>query len=414
MQLTDEEQRMLAGDFGTAIQQAIEYQVKVGKYYNAKCFVPISQAHITADIEVMGDIGLEFLKNLTEVKKGKFSVPATTNARCIEFDEGSTLGQKEEMIEKEKQVINTVKNLGAMTIDSCINYQVASQPRINENVAWGDTGTVIYANSIFGARTNFESGPAVISAAITGRVPKYGFHIEENRKGTVVFDVQVEMNDLADWGMLGRIIGSKVFDYNQVPVIKNVEQYNPDSDDLKHLGASMATWSVAMFHVVGVTPEAPTVGEATGYKGNVEVITITEDDLTNEYQSFKYDDPHAGVIVLSGPQLSLTEIRKVSNLLEGQKIAKGTTFIITTPESTYKQAEQSGFVQTIRDAGGIFLRGVCFYILDGLTDIRKQNQWSTLVTNSVKLANNVKAHRFIPVVRTTEECIKTAVRGSLE
>lgn len=413
MQLTVEEQKMLDGYHGKAIQQAIKYQIKVGKYYDAKRFVPVSQAHITADIEVMGDVGLDFLKNLTENQNGKFSIPATSNARCIEFDEGSTLGQKEEMIAKERQVIDTVKNLGAMTIDSCINYQVASQPHINEHVAWGDTGTVIYANSIFGSRTNFESGPAVISAAITGRVPEYGFHIDENRKGSVVFDVQAEMNDLADWGILGRIIGAKVFDYSQVPVIQNVGQYNPDSDDLKHLGASMATWSVAMFHVVGVTPEAPTVEIATGYK-DVETITITEADMKKEYESFKYEDPHAGVVVLSGPQLSLNEIRKVANLLEGKKVAKDTTFIITTPESTYTQAEQSGFVKKIRDAGGIFLRGVCFYILDGLTDIREKNQWSTLVTNSVKLANNVKAHRFIPVVRTTEDCIKTAVKGSLE
>src|SRR5699024_1861703 len=299
-----------------------------------------SQAHITADIEVMGDVGLDFLKNLTENQNGKFSIPATSNARCIEFDEGSTLGQKEEMIAKERQVIDTVKNLGAMTIDSCINYQVASQPHINEHIARGDTGTVIYANSIFGSRTNFESGPAVISAALTGRVPEYGFHLEKNRKGSVVFDVQDEMKDLADWGMLGRIIGSKVFDYNKVPVITNVEQYDPTSDHLKHLGASMATWSLAMFHIVGVTPEAPTVEAATGGK-EVEVITITAEDLAKEYQSFEYTDPEARVIVLSGPQLSLTEIEKVAKLLEGRKTAKDTTFVITTPASTFTQAEQS-------------------------------------------------------------------------
>ncbi|MBO1001853.1 aconitase X [Pseudogracilibacillus auburnensis] len=412
MKLNAEEQSMLDGEYGEPVKQAIEYQIRVGKYFNAKRFVPVTQAHITADIEVMGDLGLNFLKGLTN-KAGKFTVPTTSNARCIEFDEGSTLGQKEEMIAKERKVIDTVKDLGAMTIDTCINYQVASQPHINEHIAWGDTGTVIYANSIFGSRTNFESGPAVISAALTGRVPEYGFHLEENRKGSIVFDVQAELNDLADWGILGRIIGAKVFDYNQVPVITNVATFNPDSDDLKHLGASMATWSLAMFHVVGVTPEAPTLEAATGGK-ELEVITITEEDMTNEYKSFEYTDPHAGVIVLSGPQLSLNEIAKVAKLLEGKKIAKGTTLIITTPASTYTQAEQSGFVNTIRQAGGIFLRGVCFYILDGLTDIRKKNQWSTLVTNSVKLANNVKAHRFIPVVRTTEDCIDIAVKGSLE
>src|SRR5699024_3712402 len=118
MQLTVEEQKMLDGYHGKAIQQAIKYQIKVGKYYDAKRFDTVSQAYITADIEVMVDVGLDFLKNLTENQNGKFSIPATSNARCIEFDEGSTLGQKEEMIAKERQVIDTVKNHGAMTIDS--------------------------------------------------------------------------------------------------------------------------------------------------------------------------------------------------------------------------------------------------------------------------------------------------------
>jgi len=409
MQMTEEEQSILNGSQGETVKKALEYQLNVGEYYNAKKFVRVSQAHITADIEVMGEAGLSFLKDINN-QTCKFKVPTTSNARCIEFDKGLTLGQKEDMLEKEKQVVATVSKLGAKTIDTCINYQVASQPHINEHVAWGDTGTVIYANSIFGSRTNFESGPAVIAAALTGRVPAYGFHIEENRKGSVAFNIQAEINDLADWGMLGRIIGSKVFDYNKVPVIMNVEQYNPTSDDLKHLGASMATWSLAMFHVVGVTPEAPSLEAATGGR-DVDIINITEKDLINEYQTFEYTDPEVKVVVLSGPQLSLNEIEKVANLIKNRKISASTTFIITTPASTYTQAEQSGFVDIIREAGGIFLRGVCFYILDGLADIRKKNGWNTLVTNSVKLANNVKAHRFTPVVRKTEDCIDIAVKG---
>src|SRR5699024_7967064 len=409
MQMTEEEQSILNGSQGETVKKALEYQLNVGEYYNAKKFVRVSQAHITADIEVMGEAGLSFLKDINN-QTCKFKVPTTSNARCIEFDKGLTLGQKEDMLEKEKQVVATVSKLGAKTIDTCINYQVASQPHINEHVAWGDTGTVIYANSIFGSRTNFESGPAVIAAALTGRVPAYGFHIEENRKGSVAFNIQAEINDLADWGMLGRIIGSKVFDYNKVPVIMNVEQYNPTSDDLKHLGASMATWSLAMFHVVGVSPEAPSLEAATGGR-DVDIINITEKDLINEYKTFEYTDPEVKVVVLYGPQLSLNEIEKVANLIKNRKISASTTFIITTPASTYTQAEQSGFVDIIREAGGIFLRGVCFYILDGLADIRKKNGWNTLVTNSVKLANNVKAHRFTPVVRKTEDCIDIAVKG---
>lgn len=411
MELTQEEQQILAGAHGEAARNALQYQIRVGEYYGAKKFVPITQAHITADIEVMGDTGLQFLKEQVE-NDAKFVVPATTNARCIDFTKGLELGQSQEMIHKELEVMDTVKNLGAMTIDTCINYQVVYQPHVGEHVAWGDTGTVIYANSVFGARTNYESGPAAFAASVTGRVPAYGFHLDENRLATCIFQVEAEMKDIADWGILGRIIGEKVFDYKGVPAITNVAQYQPTSDDLKHLGASMATWSVAMFHVVGVTPEARTIEDATG-GCDVEVITITEQDMQNGYDSFSYEDPKARIIALSGPQLSLIEIETIAKLLDGKSIHEDTTFIITAAASTYLQAQQAGYVKMIERAGGEFLTGVCFYILDGLSDIRQQKRWQTLVTNSVKLANNVKAHRFVPVVRTTQECVEIAIKGEL-
>ena len=90
---------------------------------------------------------------------------------------------------------------------SCIYYQTVYQPHLGEHVAWGDTGTVIYANSVFGARSNFESGPAALSAGITGRTPAYGFHLDEHRKGTFTVEVTATLDDLADWGAIGKLVG---------------------------------------------------------------------------------------------------------------------------------------------------------------------------------------------------------------
>lgn len=410
MELTLEEKQILDGNYGEPKKKALEYQMEIGKYYNAERFVSITQSHITADYEVMGEAGLAYLEEQCS-ENAEFVVSASTNARCVDFESALSIGQSGEVLEKEYRVIKAVRKLGASTIDSCINYQVSSQPRMGEHVAWGDTGTVIYANSVFGSRTNYESGPAVFAASITGRVPEYGFHLDEYRKGTIVVDVQAEMNDLADWGILGRIVGSKVFDYREVPVLTNVSQYTPTSDDLKHLGASMATWSIGMFHAVGVTPEARTLEDATGGKKDMKVITITEEDMRMEYESFEYKDNNVSLIALSGPQLSLEEIRRVAKLLDGKKIHPNVDFIITVAAATYVQSTQAGYTDIIEKAGGKFLKGVCFYILDGLSEIRKKNNWSTLVTNSVKLANNVKAHRFVPVVRKTDECIEIAIRG---
>ncbi|MEV9640794.1 aconitase X catalytic domain-containing protein [Mammaliicoccus sciuri] len=411
MELTEHEQSILQGDFGEAVSKALAYQIQVGEYYGSERLIPIKQAHITADIEVMGNPGLSFLE--IENAGAKFAVPTTTNARCVDFNQCTKMGQPEEGVNKERRVMTAVKDMGAMTIDSCINYQVAYQPRLGEHVAWGDTGTVIYANSVFGARTNFESGPSAMAAALTGRVPAYGFHLDENRAANVVVDIDTPIKDVADWGMIGRIIGSKVFDYRGVPVLTNVERFSPTSDDLKHLGASMATWSLGMYHAVGITPEARTLEDATKGRRVTDSFTITTQDLEDAYQSFEYEDSQVSLVVFSGPQLSLLEVEKIAGLLEGKKVHPGTTLILTVTASTLKQAELAGFVDIIQRAGGTFLTGVCFYILDGLSDIRKKNGWKTMVTNSVKLANNVKAHRFVPVVRRTDECIQVAIRGCL-
>jgi len=414
MELTYIERSMLDGAKGEAVQRALEYQLKVAEYYKAERFVPVTQVHMTADIDVMGDLGLAFLEEQANLG-ARFVVPTTTNARCVDFGNCNKLGQCSDSTGKEERIRNIINKMGAITIDTCINYQTAYQPRMNEHVAWGDTGTVIYANSVFGARTNFESGPAAFAAALTGRVPAYGFHLDENRKGTIIFDIEADIKDLADWGILGWFIGSRVFDYNVVPVLNNVARFSPTTDDLKHFGASMATWSLAMFHAVGVTPEARTLEEATGGRTDIERITISDKDLKSVYEKFNdFDEPRASVVVFSGPQLSIAEIRNVANMLEGKKVNKDTTLIITCSEATLVQAKQAGFADTIERAGGIFLTGVCFYILDGLSEIRKANGWKTLVTNSAKLANNVKVHRFVPVVRSTRECIDIAIRGWIE
>src|SRR6185312_17150171 len=96
---------------------------------------------------------------------------------------------------------------GVITTDTWINYQTVYQPHLGEHVAWGDTGTVIYANSVFGARTNFESGPAAMAAALTGRTPEYGFHLDRHRKGTFVVHLDASPVDYADWGAIGKIVG---------------------------------------------------------------------------------------------------------------------------------------------------------------------------------------------------------------
>jgi predicted aconitase len=179
--LSDRDKSILAGSEGAAAQWALGMQMEVARFFNADRLVPVTCAHMMGDIEVMGDPGLDLLEDLV-AKGARFRIPVTTNARCVDFDAAERLLQPSSMVRKEHHVIDALKQIGAMQTDTCINYQTVYQPHFGEHVAWGDTGTVIYANSVLGARSNFESGPAAFAAGITGRTPAYGFHLDEHRK----------------------------------------------------------------------------------------------------------------------------------------------------------------------------------------------------------------------------------------
>ncbi|MFZ9364083.1 MAG: aconitase X, partial [Arenimonas sp.] len=206
MRLTAEEKKMLRGEQGRAVQEALQLQLEVGKFFGAKRFVPVSNVHMMGDIEVMGDAGKSFIERAAE-SGAKCRQPTTTNARCIDFAHVEHLKQDKNEARKEQELIACLRRMDVITADTCINYQTLYQPHLGEHVAWGDTGTVIYANSVFGARSNFEAGPAALAAGLTGRVPEYGFHLDEHRRGTFQVNLKADLNDLADWGAIGKIVG---------------------------------------------------------------------------------------------------------------------------------------------------------------------------------------------------------------
>ena len=286
MELSAEERGILAGSRGEAARRALEYQIEVGRFWGAKRLVPVTNVHMMGDIEVMGDAGLEFLRN--EVKSAaRCAVPATTNARCVDFAHCDRLGQDPGEVAKERELIQCLRRMDVVTTDTCINYQTVYQPHLGEHVAWGDTGTVIYANSVFGARSNFESGPAALAAAITGRTPEYGFHLNEHRRGSFLVELKADLVDLADWGAVGKIVGEAHQDYFAVPVFHGFRR-TPTADELKHLGAALASYgSMGMFHFVGVTPEAPSVEVALGHREPAERLTISDSDISSTIQTLQ-------------------------------------------------------------------------------------------------------------------------------
>jgi predicted aconitase len=275
LQLSADQQAMLDGADGEAAQWALAMQVEVGRFFGAERMVPVTCAHMMGDMEVMGDAGLELLRAWAG-KEARFRVPITTNARCVDFAVAERLFQNPEMVRKERELIGHLRAIGVMQTDTCINYQTVYQPHFGEHVAWGDTGTVIYANSVLGARSNFESGPAAFAAGLTGCTPRYGFHEPACRRGTVLVELTAKLTDLADWGALGAAVGRACDDYWQIPVLDGIRA-TPSPDQLKHLGASLASYgSLAMFHMTGVTPEARTLDEAFHRKAPERVVLVDQ------------------------------------------------------------------------------------------------------------------------------------------
>ena len=412
MRLTNEEQEMLDGKRGEAVREAIAYQLEVGKFWGAERFVPITNAHMMGDIEVMGDAGLGYLKRACE-QQTRCSVPITTNARCMDFAHVEKLGQDSVEAEKEHQIINFMRKMNVITTDTCINYQTVYQPHLGEHVAWGDTGTVIYANSVFGARTNFEGGPAALAAAVTGRTPEYGFHLERHRKGTFSVRLEARLDDLADWGAIGKIVGEKHQNYYAVPVFHGMQRA-PGADELKHLGCALASYgSMAMFHMVGVTPEASTLDAAFGGNAPTDEIVITDADLQRIYAGYNLKDRSANLVVFSGPQLSLFEMKDLSERFAARKVHAGTQVFVTTAASVKASAADQGYLAVLENAGVTVLEGVCFYILQNLSGMRVANGWTNMISNSAKIVNIIGAHRFNTILRRTQACVDIACTGEL-
>lgn len=410
MYLTDEEQAMLRGEMGETVREAIRLQIEIAKFWGAERFVPVSNVHMMGDIEVLGDGGKDYLRRMAE-RQARAVCSTSTNARCVDFGYAERLKQNPEEVGKETQVIRFLKDMNISTVDTCINYQTIYQPHFGEHVAWGDTGTVIYANSVLGARSNFEGGPAALAASITGRTPAYGFHLDRHRTGTFQVNIEFDPSDYADWGAIGKLVGEPNQNYYAVPVFVGVKRM-PSSDELKHLGASLASYgSMGMFHMVGVTPEARTIDDALRGTNPRHTMTITREDIDAVYARYDAKNNPLNLVVFSAPQVSVYEMKRLADLFRGRRINPGTQVFITTSNGVKSHARQLGHLQTLEEAGAIILEGVCFYILQNLPQMRIENGWSNIVTNSAKLANIIGAHKFNAILRCTEACVDIAVNG---
>ncbi|OGK90898.1 MAG: hypothetical protein A2X50_11790 [Candidatus Rokubacteria bacterium GWF2_70_14] len=411
MKLTDREQRIRGGEAGEPARVAIEQQIAVGDFFGAEAFVPVTNVHMMGDMEVMGDAGFAFIETLV-AQGGRFVVPVTTNARCVDFERAASVRQDPALVARERALVAHLRALGALQVDTCINYQTVYQPHFGEHLAWGDTGTVIWANSVTGARTNYEAGPAAVAAGLSGVTPASGYHLDDQRAGGPRFEVRCALSDYADWGALGGIVGRRTLDYWTVPVLTGMPA-TPTGDDLKHFGAALASYgSCAMYHMVGVTPEARTDADAFRAREPATSHVVDDAALAAFYRTYPENRPEIDVVVFSGPQLSVLELRRVVELLRGRRAHGNTALIVTTDFANREVARHLGYVKAIEDAGGQVLSGACWYIMEP-AKMAAAFGWANVLTNSAKVANIIGGYRLHPILRRTDICIEAAVTGRL-
>lgn len=413
MRLTDEEQAMLNGKLGQPRRWAMEHMIAVGRYFDAEDLVPVSQVHMMADTESLGEAGVEFLERLAAHPEDqrRVRVPMITDPRGIDFTHYRTLKQTDAMAALERRAIDACEALGILMTDTCINYQTIMPPVRGEHLAYGDTGVVIYCNSVLGAYSNFEGGPSALAAGLTGRTPRYGLHLDENRRATCRFRVEHQPTRLSDWGALGAIVGRRAGSYWEVPAIEGI-QVTPSSDDLKHFGAAMASYgSVPLFHLVGVTPEAPHI-DAVCDREMVIAESITEADFQDFFGDYGGAGEKVDVVVFSAPQLSLVELEALAALLDGKKVAKGTTLLAVTSPAVAADAARVGLTQRIEASGGLVLQGMCFY-QSYAREMAEANGWKRLMSNSAKLVNIIGGYGYQPTLASMEQCVESAVAGEV-
>jgi predicted aconitase len=412
--LDDEEQAMLAGECGPARQWAIAHQIMVAEFFDAKDFVRVGQAHIMADTEATGEAGVNFVESLAALppEHRRVAIPTITDPRGVDFEAYKRLKQTPGMVDIEARLIRAFEALGVMMTNTCINYQTILPPVRGEHLAFGDTGVVIYSNSVLGARSNFEGGPSALSAGLTGRTPRYGYQLDQHRIGTRHFSVSWQPNGLSDWGALGGIVGKRTDSYWEVPVISGLERV-PNSDELKHFGAALASFgSVAMFHIPGVTPEAPTLTDAFGGQEPPPPSPITAEDLASFYGIYAARGEKVDVVVFSAPQLSLVEMRQVADLLDGQRVHPDTTLIAATSPEIKSAADRMNITARIEAAGGLVLSGVCFY-QSYAREMAEANGWKRLMSNSAKIVNILGGYGYKPTLGSMEDCVRSAVAGRI-
>jgi hypothetical protein len=371
MHLTNLEERMLSGENGEVLERMFRLLVRLGEIYGADRMIPINSSQVAGvSYKSIGDPGVEFLEDYAS-KNAKVKVVTFLNPAGMDIEDWQKLNIPPSFAEKQLRIMNAFKKMGIVISATCTPYLAGNLPRFREHIAWSESSAISFSNSVIGARTNREGGPSALAAALCGVTPNYGLHLDENRKPQMLVEVNAKLEDSADFGALGYVVGKQV--KNRIPYFRGIKDV--DTDQLKALGAAMAaSGAVALYHVEDMTPEAHLM-ETKG----LEKLSVSDKDV-NETFSKLTTGKEPDIVILGCPHSSLKEIMMVSRKLEGKRLKK--PLWICTSRMVKEAANRMGFTQTIEAAGGKVVADTCM-VVSPIEDMG----YKTTAVNSGKAAN---------------------------
>jgi predicted aconitase len=418
---SDYDRSLTAGARGPAAQFAMNILARMAQVWGAQELLDIAGAHIDSTIYI-GAAGLEFAEHLAELG-AQVAVPTTLNVSGLDEQHWQEWAVPPDWATAAQRQMAAYRSMGVQPTWTCAPYQTQWKPAFGQQVAWGESNAIAFANSVLGARTERYPDLLDICCAITGRAPAVGLHLSENRAAQLhvhLTDISCALQaDDSFYPVLGHFLGKLA--QNRIPVVTGIE-VQPAEDQLKALGAAAASsGAVALFHIAGVTPEAPTLDAALQGRAPQQQVTVTMADLRaarrelttgpeDELGSTTGRGTGAGtldMVVLGSPHFSLAEFRQLAPLLAGKRRHPDVQFLVTTSRAVVLLAKQAGCLAALEEFGGRVTVDTCI-----LASPMLPTQIKRLMTNSAKYAY------YAPGMLATQvafgslfDCVQSAVAG---
>lgn len=406
--LNQKDKEMLNGDHGPATRMAMSILVRMAEISGAKELLDITGAHIDSTVYI-GDAGLEFAEKLAGLG-AKVSVPTTLNVSGLDEHHWQEWAVSSDWARQAHRQMVAYQSMGTIPTWTCAPYQTEMKPSFGQQIAWGESNAIAFANSVLGARTERYPDLFDICCAITGRAPAIGLHLTENRAGKLLLQLKdiPEALQLSDdfYPVLGQFMGSASLE--RIPVINGMAIV-PHEDQLKALGAASASsGAVAMFHMVGVTPEAPTLESAFQGKQPEEIIIVTMDMLRESRKALTHTDSEKlDIVVLGSPHFSLAEFKQLAPLVEGKQKHPDVKFLVTSSRAMTQLAKHAGFLDTLQSFGAQLTVDTCI-----LTSPMLPEEMKYLMTNSAKFAYYAPGLLSKEITfGSLKDCVTSAIEG---